>query len=682
MGALNPLAVTVMGVVYGVLKYLAEEAALAAFPWCDHPTRCFNFADELAASLSRDVDPCDNLFEHVCAKWDRNHPLQPSGQFSVLQGRVSVLLFGVLERPAGASLRPAAVRRSVLAYQACRAVHDQRRNDAKVLYDVFKKFNFEWPSLSLPGNFDAMDFLLGFALDYGLATPFDFTLQPYLKTDKRYGLSLEISGIYDNATFEERVLTTCLPAIAPSTKRSTILKAAERIRRTYIEWASILIASLSGSRPTRSYSTVESLANDTAPSANLSDWLRVVNKHLPQDLSVGKDENVLTLGNSSTLLRELLRATKSSDYVDLALFGGWQVVLQVYTGASYPLMECFNPSQTVIRSALGCQGLVNEVAAYALSRLLADELRLSEAVSATEKIWMAVSTSTESNFANLSWMDSSTAAGAAAHVKSLISVVSLPEHLRNDEALEAFHDYLPEFSQPFLTSLLDARRRRSEKYKRLLKPNASYAVHREDITLDMINVNAYYVPVNHLMVVPSAIIAPPFLMKGVPEAVNYGAIGKVLGHEMTHSFDPLLSNKSRTGDEITWWSPAPYETFIQKYNCVIAQLETLTKSRIQAVATVAEAFADTAGTEKAHLAYRTLPLQPSLLGYTQEQLFFVASCFGFCGPSAYRYRSPPGLYPAVALRCNLPVANQQRFAAAFQCPSGASLNPRERCTFH
>ncbi|KAK8766685.1 hypothetical protein V5799_006534 [Amblyomma americanum] len=527
-----------------------------------------------------------------------------------------------------------------------------------------------------------MDFLLGLPLDYGLATPFVLTLHPYLKTDKRYSLTLEVGAFQQNATFEERVVATCLPAVAPSARRSTILQAAERVQRTSVEWVSVLIALFAGSRPSRNYSTVESLANGTLPLADLTDWLRTINRHLPQDRSIDKEENVLTFSNTSTLLREMLRLTKPSKYVDLALFGGWYLVLQVYAGASYPLIECFHPAPTVIRAAYGCQELVNEAAPYALSRLLADELRLSEAVTATEKIWMAVRTSTQRNFANLKWMDSATAAGAAEHVGSLLSVVSLPAHLRSDEALEAYHDYLPQFAQPFLASLLDAWRRRSEKYKRLLRPNESVVVRREDNALNMVEVNAYYVPVNHLMAITSAILAPPFLTMGVPEAANYGAIGKVLGHELTHSFDPKLSNTTRTGDEITWWSRHSYESFAKKFDCVLGQLEKLTNSKLHAAAAVSETFADTAGTEKAHLAYETLPQQPALLGYTQEQLFFIASCFEFCGPNAYAHRSPPGVYPALALRCNLPAANQERFGAAFRCPSGAPLNPAQRCTFH
>ncbi|KAH6943888.1 hypothetical protein HPB50_000403 [Hyalomma asiaticum] len=672
MGVLNLKLVIGLAVFYGCVKYLVERTAFLAYPWCDHPTRCFNYAEELLASLDRSVDPCDNLYEHVCGRWDRVHPVMSSGQFSLLQGRISAFMFKLLERPPG-SLKPDSVRKSVIAYQACRKVHDEQRDDFKVLFDVFKKFQVGWPSLTLPSDFDVMDFLLGIPLDYGLPTPFLLTLQPYLKTDNRYGLTLEFSFIEQNETFRKPWLKTAY--------QNTASQMARRVQSVFQDLFTIVLALFPSGRVKRNYSTVEGLASGLSEPADLSGWLNAINKHLPSDREIDKDEYVYAFGNASELLGELLRSTKSSNYADLVLFGGWAMILQLHTGVSYPLMKCFHGMHSQVKSAVGCLALTNEVAPYALGRLLADGLHLSEAVAAAARTWSVLRNTTKRNFANLTWMDETTAAGAADHVEKLISVVSVPAHLRTDKALDDFYDHLPQFSQPFLTSYFDAVGRRQDKYKRLLRPNASVVVHREDLELPMVIVNAYYMPVNHLMVIPTAIISPPFVTLSVPKALNYGAIGKVLGHELSHSFDPRLSNISRTGEAITWWSKGSYENFTRLLSCVHDQLLNYTGSAVHARSALSETFADTAGTEKARLAYETLPPQPGLLGYTQEQLFFVASCFEFCSRSAYEYRKM-GLYPAVALRCNLPAANEPRFAAAFRCPKGAALNPAKRCTFH
>ncbi|XP_075737465.1 endothelin-converting enzyme 2-like [Rhipicephalus microplus] len=678
MGVLNPTLVIGLAIIYGCVKYLVERAAFLAYPWCDHPTLCFNYSDELLASLDRSVDPCENLYEHVCGRWDRLHPA--SGQFSLLQARISAFTFGLLEQSPH-TLNSDSVRKSVIAFQACRKVHDEHRDDLKVLFDVFEKFNVEWPSLTLPNDFDVMDFLLGLPLDYGISTPFLLTLQPYLKTDKRYGLTLDFSFIDQNETFQEGILQRCIPTISPSIGKDTASTIARRVQSVFQDMFTIILAMFPTGRVMRNYSTVEDMASGLSEPADLNGWLHAINKHLPPDRVIDKHEYVYAFGNASVLLGELLRSTKASDYVDLVLFGGWTMILQLYTGASYPLMKCFHGTHSIVQSAIGCLAITNEIAPYALGRLLFDGLRLSEAVEAAGHTWSVLRDSTKRNFANLTWMDKSTAAGATEHVERLMAVVSMPAHLRSEEALDEFYDYLPTFSQPFLASFFDTVGRRLVKYKRLLRPNASIVVHREDVSLPMVAVNAYYMPINHLMVIPTAIIAPPFVTLSMPKAINYGAIGKVLGHELSHSFDPRLSNISRKGDAITWWSKGSFENFTRLLSCVQDQLLEYTGSPVHARSALSETFADTAGIQKARLAYGTLPPNNGLLGYTQEQLFFVASCFEFCSRKAYEYRKM-GLYPAVALRCNLPAANEPRFAAAFGCTEGAVLNPTKRCNFH
>ncbi|KAL1467255.1 hypothetical protein MTO96_005809 [Rhipicephalus appendiculatus] len=623
MGVLNPTLVICLAIIYGCLKYLVERAAFLAYPWCDHPTRCFNYAEELTRQPGSRRGPVRQpVRARVCARWDRLHPAMPSGQFSLLQGRISAFTFGLLER-SPRTLKSDSVRKSVIAYQACRNVHDQQRDDFKVLFDVFKKFNVEWPSLTLPTDFDVMDFLLGLPLDYGIATPFLLTLQPYLKTDKRYGLTLEFSFIDQNETFQESIVQGCIPSIAPSIGKDAASTVARRVQCVFQDLFTIILTLFPTGRVMRNYSTVEDLARGLGEPADLRGWLNAINKHLPPDRVIDKDEYVYAFTNSSVLLGELLRSTKASDYVDL---------VPVRRLHRTPWVAC-SPTGCVFPRPLQLPG----------------------------KTWSVLRDSTKRNFANLTWMDKSTAAGAAEHVERLIAVVSVPAHLRSEEALDEFYDYLPIFSQPFLASYFDAVGRRLDKYKLLLRPNASVVVHREDLALPMVR--------------------PPFVTLSMPEAVNYGAIGKVLGHELSHSFDPRLSNTSRTGDAVTWWSKGSYENFTKLLSCVHDQLLEYTGSAVHARSALSETFADTAGTQKARLAYGTLPPNPGLLGYTQEQLFFVASCFEFCSRNAYDYRRM-SLYPAVALRCNLPAANEPRFATAFRCSAGAALNPAKRCNFH
>ncbi|KAH9366792.1 hypothetical protein HPB48_021597 [Haemaphysalis longicornis] len=110
-----------------------DEVAVALYPRCDHPTRCYDYAQELAATLDRDVDPCENFYAHVCGHWERRHPglILPVNQFALLQVRMTAIIFDVLEHPPDPSL-PDSVQRSVIGFQVCREVEKSQRDDLKV----------------------------------------------------------------------------------------------------------------------------------------------------------------------------------------------------------------------------------------------------------------------------------------------------------------------------------------------------------------------------------------------------------------------------------------------------------------------------------------------------------------------------------------------------------------------
>ncbi|KAH9367775.1 hypothetical protein HPB48_010086 [Haemaphysalis longicornis] len=229
----------------------------------------------------------------------------------------------------------------------------------QVLFDVFEKFNFTWPSLSLPGNFDVMEFLLGLPLDYGLSTPFALTLTPYLKTDRRYSLAFSFEGPTHQDEFEASTLQRCIPVAASSASTQTALTVAERIESV---WVNILIHAffLRETLSQRSFRSIEALANDTNGRASLDDWLRAINKHLPQDRNIDKDELVFTTNGTARLLRGLLRSNNRTRHVDVVLFGGWNIILQVHAGTSRPLMDCLSLSGR-IRSAHHCRELMEKV---------------------------------------------------------------------------------------------------------------------------------------------------------------------------------------------------------------------------------------------------------------------------------------------------------------------------------
>ncbi|XP_070384085.1 endothelin-converting enzyme 1-like isoform X1 [Dermacentor albipictus] len=395
------------------------------------------------------------------------------------------------------------------------------------------------------------------------------------------------------------------------------------------------------------------------------------------------NEHVLTINNSGLLLKTILDNTKRSGYADLVLFAGWNIVASLRAALSSSLLYCLEEgdSEAQLASMAKCLDYTNQVAPFAIGRFVIDSLELHRSINYTNNTWNALKKATRENFASLSWMDQSTAEGAVEHVDSLVTVIPLPEHLQTNEALDAYYGYLdPDVSQPFIQWLFKTKHRRLDEQKRLLN-NTTVTIYRDDIPYQAYVVNAYYEPVMHIMAILPAIMNAPFVPQAVPAAVHYGAIGKVLGHELTHAFDPLFSNLTRTGDTATWWSNESFPNFSSRLECVRKQLQGFTDDEVHSKNALSETFADTGGIEKARLAFSSLPVEEGILGYTQEQLFYIAGCFEFCAVGGYHW-SKKSRYPAEVLRCNLPARNEERYAAAFSCPKGSPMNPDDRCTFH
>ncbi|CAN7989972.1 unnamed protein product [Ixodes pacificus] len=199
--------------------------------------------------------------------------------------------------------------------------------------------------------------------------------------------------------------------------------------------------------------------------------------------------------------------------------------------------------------------------------------------------------------------------------------------------------------------------------------------------MEVTSINAYYAPVWNMIIVPGSILLAPFVHPSLPTAVNYGAIGKVLGHELTHSFDLLYGDISTSGDKVDWYSKASRAEFERKLQCVIKQVQNASDIKGIGRSSIDESFADTAGVEKAYSAFSKIAKGHGLLGYNPDKLFFASGCFAFCASNREAV-DQKNKYPPVFLRCDVPASNEEHFAEAFKCPKGARLNPTKRCDFH
>jgi putative endopeptidase len=142
-------------------------------------------------------------------------------------------------------------------------------------------------------------------------------------------------------------------------------------------------------------------------------------------------------------------------------------------------------------------------------------------------------------------------------------------------------------------------------------------------------VNAYYNPSSNEIVFPAAILEPPFFDVGADDAANYGAIGAVIGHEISHGFDDQGSKFDGEGRLRDWWTDADRKAFEAVGEKLVAQYETyepIPGSKLNGKLTLGENIADLSGLQVAYKAYlRSLGGKPAPVidGHTGPQRFFL-----------------------------------------------------------
>ncbi|HWO10544.1 MAG TPA: M13 family metallopeptidase, partial [Polyangiaceae bacterium] len=199
-------------------------------------------------------------------------------------------------------------------------------------------------------------------------------------------------------------------------------------------------------------------------------------------------------------------------------------------------------------------------------------------------------------------------------------------------------------------------------------------------------VNAYYNPLNNEMAFPAGILQPPFFSKDFPTAMNFGGIGMVMGHELTHGFDDEGSQYDAQGNLKNWWEPAVNERFKEKTSCVADQYsryEALPGLKLNGQLTLGENIADLGGVKLAYAALRATRRDPAAAvpagGYSEEQQFFLAMGQGWCAktrPELERLLVQTNPHSPPRFRVQGALANLPEFAAAFAC--GAPADEKEK----
>lgn len=233
--------------------------------------------------------------------------------------------------------------------------------------------------------------------------------------------------------------------------------------------------------------------------------------------------------------------------------------------------------------------------------------------------------------------------------------------------------------------VLNAMRARQFEFQRVVS-RIGQPVDRGEWGMTPPTVNAYYRSTLNEIVFPAGILQPPFFSATADDAVNYGGIGAVIGHEMTHGFDDQGRKSDADGNLKDWWAPEDAQNYNARAKRVIEQFNAyrvLDGLAVNGELTQGENIADLGGLkvafaafQKAQAAKPAAERDQKIDGFTPAQRFFLGYATLWrrnMTPEAVRLRIKTDPHSPAALRVNGPLSNLPEFAAAFDVPAGSPM---------
>ncbi|XP_037942107.1 neprilysin-2-like isoform X3 [Teleopsis dalmanni] len=288
------------------------------------------------------------------------------------------------------------------------------------------------------------------------------------------------------------------------------------------------------------------------------------------------------------------------------------------------------------------------------------------------------------------WMDNMTKKEAKKKLHSMATHIGYPDEMLDEEKLSKYYEKLDIDPNKYFESFLKMNVFGTDySFNKLRLPvnKTDWVRHARPAI-----VNAFYSSIENSIQFPAGILQGHFFNAHRPKYMNYGAIGYVIGHEITHGFDDQGRQFDVDGNLVDWWQPDTQKAYLDKARCIIEQYgnytEHITGLNLNGINTQGENIADNGGVKESYIAYRQWaekngpePLLPGL-DYTPEQMFWISAGQTWCAKyrkETLKMRITTGVHSPSEFRVLGSLSNMKDFAKDFQCPEGSPMNPVHKC---
>ncbi|XP_023343178.1 neprilysin-2 isoform X2 [Eurytemora carolleeae] len=293
----------------------------------------------------------------------------------------------------------------------------------------------------------------------------------------------------------------------------------------------------------------------------------------------------------------------------------------------------------------------------------------------------------------LEWMDDITKKKAHVKVDKMTPHIGYAKEILDNNLVNEFYQGLELNSLDFLRNYLNLtsfiKKYNSKEFRKPIN-HKSWKIHGGAAIVE-----AFYGVHQNSLIFPAGILYGVFFQSDRPKYMNYGAIGSVIGHEITHGFDDQGSQRDEDGNLVNWWEPETKQKFLEKAQCIIDQYGNYTVDingtvyNLDSINTQGENIADNGGIKEAYRAYKRLirkegeELSLPGLQYTPRQLFWISSAALYCKVARDNQMINTILtdyHAPYRFRVLGPFSNQKEFSKDWNCPLGSAMNPEKKCS--
>ncbi|KAK0166542.1 hypothetical protein PV328_004952 [Microctonus aethiopoides] len=675
--------------------------------------RCVTVAASIINSINPSIDPCDDFYEYACGGWIKKNPIPDGksmwGTFGKLEQENQLVVKNVLEKPLS-EMMSEAEKKAKLYYLSCMDANETIESlGNKPILDLLNDIggwnisgdNFNISTWNLQTSMHVLQNI------YNMGGLFSWAVNEDDRNSTRHiiqldqgGLTLPTTDNYLNKTEHGKVLAAYLDYM---TKIGVLLggevNATQHQMQAIINFETKLAEITTPQDERRDEEKLYNLMSigqlqKLAPFISWVDYFQNATKFLNKKIN----NKIMVVNFAPEYFRKLTKLVQdynktSNGKIVLNNYLVWQTVRSLTAFLSKPFREAYKGLRKALIGSEGreeqwryCVTDTNNVMGFAVGAMFVRSVFHGKNNPKAEEMVMNIRDAFVKNFKNLNWMDSETRMSAEDKANAITDMIGFPDFILNPSQLdERYHDLDINENEYFYNNI------RVNKYT--LKKNLEKLDQLANKTTWIMtppSVNAYYTPTKNQIVIPAGILQNPFYDMDNPSSLNYGGIGVVMGHELTHAFDDQGREYDRYGNLHKWWNNATIERFKIQTECFIEQYGNLKVNghNVNGRQTLGENIADNGGLKAAYHAYLNSPKthQDKMplpgLKLTHRQLFFVNFAQVWCSaitPEAIGLQIEKDSHCPPKYRVIGPLSNFPEFAAEFNCPKGSGMNPIDKC---